>query len=129
MLLQGCPDAKIALQTPGVVITDVTLNHLNKFVLYGESSAVIAFTFQNAPKALHGTVVDAVRHAGHTLQHTGLFNFVVKGTFCILEASVAVKQRTSVWIFLNSLIKGLKYERIVVAIADDEGYDTPVLEV
>ena len=63
MLLQGRQDTKIALHTLGVVITDVTLNHLNKFLLAGESSAIIAFTFQNAPEPLHGAVVDTVCHS------------------------------------------------------------------
>ena len=56
-------DTKIALHTPGVIITDVALNHLNKFLLVGKSFAVIAFTFQNTPEPLHGAIVDAVCHS------------------------------------------------------------------
>ena len=38
----------------------------------GELSAVIAFPLQNAPEALHRAVINAVRHAGHTLRHSRL---------------------------------------------------------
>ena len=69
MLFHRRQDAQIALDTSRVVIANILLNHLNKLVLAGEPSAVIAFPFQDAPEALHGPVIDAMRHAGHALPY------------------------------------------------------------
>ena len=85
MLFHRHQDAQIALDTSGAVITDVVLNHLNEFPLTGEPSAVIAFPLQNAPEALHRTVVDAMRHAGHTLRHSRLHKLIVEGAVGVLE--------------------------------------------
>ena len=78
-------DARITLYQSYVVITDVVLNHLNEFSLTCEPSAVIAFPLQNAPEALHRTVVDAMRHAGHTLRHSRLHKLIVEGAVGVLE--------------------------------------------
>ena len=65
MLFHRRQHTQITLDTSCVVITDVVLNHLNEFSLTGELSAVIALPFQDAPKALHRAVINAMRHAGH----------------------------------------------------------------
>ena len=82
MLFHRRQHAQIALDTSRVVIANILLDHLNKLVLAGEPSAVIAFPFQDAPEALHRTVVNAMRHAGHTLRHARLHKLVVEGTAC-----------------------------------------------
>lgn len=129
MLLQWRQDTQVALYAPGVVIVDITLNHLNQCLLVGKSSAVVAFTLQNTPKSFHGAVVDAVRHTGHTLCHTSLFNFVMESTVRVLVSPVAVEQRMRVGIFLDSFVKGFEYERIVIASTNFESHDAPVTEV
>lgn len=87
MLFHRRQDAQIALDTSRVVIANILLDHLNKLVLADEPSAVIAFPFQDAPEALHWAVINAMRHAGHTLRHPSLHKLVVEGTVGVLEPS------------------------------------------
>ena len=78
MLFHRRQDAQIALHPSGVVIMDIGFNHLDKFTFAGEPSAVIAFPLQNTPEALHRAVIDAMRHAGHALRHSCLYELVVE---------------------------------------------------
>ena len=129
MLFHRRQDAQIALDTSRVVIANILLDHLNKLVLAGEPSAVIAFPFQDAPEALHRAVINAMRHAGHTLRHPSLHKLVVEGTVGVLEPSVTMEQRMRVRIGFHSLIKGLENQRIVIAFAEHIGHDAPVAKV
>ena len=129
MFLHRCQHTQVALNSPGVVIADVALNHLNKLLLTGKMPAIIAFPFQDAPETFHGAIVNTVGHTGHTLHHSRLYKFLVECSACILVASVTVEQRTCVWIELNSPVKGLEYERIVIALTQRIGHDAPVTEV
>ena len=129
MLFHWRQDTQIALHPSGIVITDIVFNHLYEVPLTGEPSAVIAFPLQNTPEALHRTVINAVGHTGHTLRHSGLYKFVLEGTVGILKSSVAVKQRMYVRIGLNRLVKGFKNQRIVVALTEHIGHNTPVTEI
>ncbi len=47
----------------------------------------------------------------------------------ILESSVAVEQGMRVRVGCYSGIQGIKYQRIVVAVPGDIGYDFPVIQV
>ena len=67
MLFHRRQDAQIALDTSRVVIANILLDYLDKLVLAGKPSAIIAFLLQNAPEALHRAVINAMRYAGHTL--------------------------------------------------------------
>ena len=78
MLFHRRQDAQIALDTSRVVIANILLDHLDKFLLAGKTSAVIAFPLQDAPESLHRPIVNAVGHTGHTLRHSGLYEFVVE---------------------------------------------------
>ena len=118
MLFHRRQDAQITLDTSCVVIANILLNHLNKLVLAGEPSAVIAFPFQDAPEALHQAVINAMRHAGHTLRHTRLHKLVVKCAVGVLEPAVAVEQRMRVRIGLHSLVEGLENQWVIVALAE-----------
>ena len=109
MLFHRRQHTQITLNTSRVVIANILLDHLNKLVLAGEPSAVIAFPFQDAPEALHRAVVNAMRHTGHTLRHPRLHKLVVEGTVGVLKPSVAVKQRVSVWICLDPAVLQLLY--------------------
>ena len=77
--------AQVTLDSSGVVITDVALNHLHEFLFVGETLAVIAFPFQNAPESFHRSIVNAVSHTGHTLSHSSLYEFMVEGSACVLK--------------------------------------------
>lgn len=74
----------------------------------GKPSAVIAFPLQNAPEALHRAVINAMRHAGHTLRHFRLHELVVESAVGVLESSVTMEQGMHVRIGFHSLIKVLK---------------------
>ena len=78
MLFHRRQDAQIALDTSRVVIANILLDHLDKLVLAGKPSAIIAFLLQNAPEALHRAVINAMRYAGHTLRHSRLHELVVE---------------------------------------------------
>ena len=129
MLFHRRQHAQITLDTSCVVITDVVLNHLDKFTFAGKPSAVIAFPLQNAPEALHRAVIDAMRHAGHTLRHPSLHKLVVEGTVGVLEPSVAVEQRMRVRIGLHSLVEGFENQWVIVVFAEYVGHDAPVTEI
>ena len=55
-------DTEIALYTLVVVITDVVLNHIDQLLFAGKSFSIVAFPFENTPKSLHRTVIDAMCH-------------------------------------------------------------------
>ena len=85
MLFHRRQDAQITLDTSRVVIANILLDHLDKLPLTGKPSAVIAFPFQNTPEALHRTVIDAMRHTGHTLRHARLYELVDLASLVPLE--------------------------------------------
>ena len=89
MLFHRRQDAQITLDTSRVVIANILPDHLHKIPLAGEPPAVIALSFQNAPEALHRAVINAMRHAGHTLRHPSLHKLVVESAAGILKTSVA----------------------------------------
>ena len=129
MLFHRRQDTQIALHPPGVVVMDIVLDRLNKLPLTGEPSAVIAFPLQNAPEALHRTVINAMRHAGHALRHPCLHELVAESAVGVLETSVAVEQRMRVRRSLHSLIKSLENQRIVVVLTEHVRHNTPVAKV
>ena len=129
MLFHRGQHAQITLHPSGVVIMDIGLNHLDKFMFAGKPSAVIAFPLQNAPEALHRAVINAMRHAGHTLRHFRLHELVVESAVGVLESSVTMEQGMRVRIGFHSLIKGLENQRIVIAFAEHIGHDAPVAKV
>ena len=83
--------AQVTLDSSGVVITDVALNHLHEFLFAGEALAVIAFPLQDAPESLHRPIVNAVGHTGHTLRHSGLLKFMVECPAGVLKAPVTME--------------------------------------
>ena len=129
MLFHRGQHAQITLHPSGVVIMDLGLNHLDKFMFAGKPSAVIAFPLQDAPEALHRAVIDAMRHAGHALRHARLHELVVESAVGVLESSVTMEQGMRVRIGFHSLIKGLENQRIVIAFAEHIGHDAPVAKV
>lgn len=122
-------DTQIALNTSCVVIANILLDHLDKLVLAVEPSAIITFPLQNTPEALHWTVINAMRYAGHTLRHARLYELVVEGTVGVLETSVAMKQGMCVRISLHSFVEGFENQRIVVVLTERVRHNTPVTEI
>ncbi len=75
----------------------------------------------NGPEARHGTVINAVRRAGHALRHSCLHELVVKCPVGILEPSVAMEQGVRVWIGFHGIFKGFVNQWIVIAFAEHIG--------
>ena len=84
-------DTKAPLHTSVVIITDIILNHIDQFLFAGKAPAVIAFSLQNSPEALHRSVVNTLGHTGHALSHASFLQFVVKGPIGILKSSITMK--------------------------------------
>ena len=103
MLFHRCQHTQVALHSPGIVITDVVFNHLYEFLLAGEAPAVIAFPLQDAPESLYRAIANAVGHTGHS----SLYEFVAECSACVLEVSIAVKQRMGIRFALTALSKVL----------------------
>lgn len=61
--------------------------------------------------------------------HSCLHKLVVEGSVGILKPSVAMEQGVSTRIGLHSLVKGLEYKRIVIAIPQHIVHNAPVIEI
>ena len=92
MFLHWRVDTQITLNATCIVVADEALNHVDQLSLARESPAIVTLALHNAPETLHGTVINTVRHTGHTLCHTCLNQLVVKGSVRVLEAPVAVEE-------------------------------------
>ena len=112
-----------------VVIMNVCFNRTHKFTLAGKTSAVVHLPLKDAPESFHRPVVNAVGYTGHTLCHSLFFQFVVEIPVRILEASIAVEQRTGIRIGFYRLVKGLEYQRVVVMLTNNKGYDSSIVKV
>ena len=117
------------MNAPVVVVTNVVFDHIDQFFLAGKSLAVVPFPFQDTPEAFHRPIVDALGHAGHALRHTGLFQLVMKRAAGILKASVTMEKRVRAGIGFYGPIKGLKNQRIVIAVTDRIGDDTTIIKI
>lgn len=117
------------MYTMSVVIQNIVVDHLDKFLLVGEAISIIALPLQNTPKTLHRVVVDAVGHTRHTLRHPSSLKFVMKGSAGILEPSITMEQGVNIRIGLNGLIKGFVDKRIVITLTQHIGHDTSIIEI
>ena len=129
VFLQRSQDAQPALQTPGVVIHNVILNHLYQLLAVGKTPSVVALSLQDAPEPFHGAVVNAFGYARHALSHSSGCKFGVEGAVGVLESSVGVYQRMCIRIKCNCFLKGLKYQGIVITVTNYKRHNTAVIEV
>lgn len=129
MLLKRGEYAKAALESPGIVISDVVLNHPDQFLSTGETPPIIAFPLEDAPEPLHRTIINTLAHPGHTLGHASRSQLVVEHLRCILEAPVAMEQRVCVRIVSHGFVEGLVYQSAVICIPNDCRNDSTVIQV
>jgi len=129
VLLHRCQNAQVALYPAVVVVDDIIFNHLHKLLTARKSSAVVPLTLENTPKAFHRAVVNTLGYSGHTLSHLRLLQLVVEYSVGVLETSVAMKQRMGIWIGFNSGIQGVEYERIIIAVTNNKGNDSAVVQI
>ena len=127
MLFHGRQNAQISLYTTVVVVINVGSNHVHECFLAGEMSSIVPFPFQNPPESLHGTIINAVGNAGHTLGHPGSFQLGVECAIRVLKSSVTMEQRMGIRIGLYRFVKGLEYQRVVITFAQNIGCNTPVI--
>lgn len=129
MLFHRRQDAEIALEPHGVVVADVILNHIYKAFSVREFVPVIAFTLENAPEALHGSVVYAVGHSGHALDHACFFQLRMEYSVRVLKSSVAVKDGMRIGVCPEGGVKGVINQRVVVAVPDHISNDASVIQI
>ncbi len=53
-------DTQVPLDTAGVVVVDIAVDHLDEGQLVSKAPALVALPLQDAPEALHWAVVNAV---------------------------------------------------------------------
>ena len=129
MLFYRSEEPQISLNSPGIVITNIRLDHFNELLFACKPSAIVALSFQNAPEALHRSVVDAAAYTRHALGHASTFQLVVKYFTCILKASVRMEQGMRVWIGLYRLVQCFKHKRVVIVLPENIRDDAPVIQV
>lgn len=129
MFFHRCEDTQVTLYPTGVVVADIALDHMHKLLLAGKAFAVVPFSLQDAPEALHRAIVNAMSYAGHTLGHPGLFQSIVKSPACILETSVTVEQRVCVRIGIQCLVKSIEYQKTIVTSTNCIGNDAPIIQI
>ena len=129
MLLKRCKQTEAALETPGVVVEDVILNHFYNLFSAGKAPAIVALPLEDAPKALHRAVVNALANPGHTLSHPGCDQLVVEHLGGILEAPVAVEQRVCVWMICHRPVERLVDQSVVVGVPDDRHNNPAVAQI
>lgn len=121
-----CHNIKFALQAFVIVVPDIGLYHLDKFIPARELAPIVALTLQHTPKAFHRPVVYAVTDAGHTLRHAMLHELRMERAVRILEASVTVEQRMCSRVLGHCFVKRVEYDPVVVAVAQLERHDPVV---
>ena len=112
MLFHGCQNSQAPLYTTVIIVINVGSNHVHEFLFAGETLPIVAFPFQNPPESFHGTIINAVGNARHTLGHPGSFQLGVEGAARVLKSSVTVEQRVGIRIGLYRFVKGLEYQSI-----------------
>ena len=75
----------------GVVVVDELLDRCYKLLVGFKLVQIIHLALQDAPEALHGTVVDASADSRHALCHLLLVQSRSKLLACILESPITVK--------------------------------------
>ena len=53
----------MALDTFGIVIVDITNNHLDELFFASKAFTIIPFAFKDTPETLHGAVINTMSHA------------------------------------------------------------------
>lgn len=89
----------VTLDSSGIV-TDVALNHLHEFLFAGETLAVIAFPFQNAPESFHRSIVNAISSC---LSNSIISASALTGINTFFNFSIIGIPSSSNWIITHSL--------------------------
>lgn len=129
MLLERREDAKSPLEPSGVVVDDIALNHVHQIFPTGEAFDIVAFSFEDTPKALHRAIIDAFAYAGHTLRHFCCNQSVMEDLRCVLETSITVKNWMCIRILLYGYVKSPVDKRTVVVVTDNRRNNPPIAQI
>lgn len=91
MLFKRCENTQTSLQSPGIIVENVILDHSHQGFSAGKAFTIITLTLQDTPEALHWPIVDALANTGHTLDHTCLFQLRMESPIGVLESSVTME--------------------------------------
>ena len=129
MDLHRSPHTQDALETAEVIIGDVLLDHLGQLLPAGKPPAIVTLPLEDAPKALHRPIVNALSHLGHALCNASRSQLVMEDLGSIGAAPVAVEQRVGAGIGLQCLIQSAMDQGSVVGVPDDKGDDPSVTQI
>ncbi len=117
VILARCHEIQTLLAAASVVKVYVIFNGGNKNFTIREFFEIVNLGLQDTPPVFHWSVIKAPTDTGHTLYHTRVNKLLVKHFVCVLKSSVTMEDWLCIGIKTCCLIKGFKYEYIVVAIA------------
>ena len=120
---------QISLDSFIVIVANVVLYSIDQVFPGRKSYAVVLLALQDAPKALHWTVINAVCNSGHALLHVMFLQSCVELPACILESPVTMKQRMSVRFKSHCSVEGIHNQRIVIAVSDLESDNSTVIKI
>ena len=112
-----------------VIVVDKLFNSSHQLLVDIKAIEIIHPTLQDTPEAFHRAVVDTSSHSGHALCHSLLVQLRTKLPAGILESPVTVEQRVCIRILLRRQIESLKYQLVVVALANGKGDDVSALQI
>jgi len=100
-----------------------------KFMIGAEFVQIVHFTLQDPPESFHWTIVYTSTNTGHALNHTCFIKFMFELSVGVLITTVAVKQRFRIRILLDSKVKCVKDQLVVIARTYRKRYDAIVLKI
>ena len=127
--LHRCVDAQPPLETGEIVVSDILPDHLAQLLPAGEAPAIVSLPLENAPEALHGSVVNTLAYPRHTLRHPSRSQLVVEHPGRVLKAPVAVEQRMRVRVGGKGAIQGFMHQGAVVGVPENKGDNPPVAQI
>ncbi len=127
--LHGCHAAKPLLASPYVVEIYVLFNGICQFLIAHKLFQIVHFRFQDTPESFHRAVVNASANCGHALYYLCFAQFGSGNFTCVLESTVAVKQRMCVGMLVNRFVKCIEHELVIIACPNLECHDPSVIQV
>ena len=91
MLFKRCENTQTSLQSPGIIVENIIIDHSHQGFPAGNAFAILTLTLQATPEALHRPIVNALANTGHTLDHSSLFQLRMERPIGVLEPSVAME--------------------------------------
>ena len=127
--LERSADTQATLEAAGVVVGDISSDHVRQSLPASKPPAIVALPLADAPDPLHEAVVNALAHPGHALGHPGGGQLVMENLCGVLESPVAVEQGMGVGVYGNGLIQGIVGQGGVVGVPQGKRHDPPVAQV